>query len=126
MPSSSRCDFELIFRLRLIEMTGGFDQGMPMTKTTDRAPVTASRRRFLREGAVAGGAVLAGGLVRDVRAEGSENLPPNVPEWMKTPGEEMGSQPYGTPSPFEKGVVKNIPKNLKQRLSIVEMRDESC
>ncbi|MGA7803141.1 sulfite dehydrogenase, partial [Bradyrhizobium sp.] len=37
--------------------------------------------------------------------------------WMKTPGDPMGSQLYGTPSPFEKHVVKNIPKNLKQYLS---------
>ena len=88
-----------------------------MTKTTDHTPMAASRRRFLRESAVAGGAVLAGGLVRDARAEGSENLPPNVPKWMQTPGEEMGSQLYGTPAPFEKGVVKNIPKNLKQYIS---------
>ena len=36
---------------------------------------------------------------------------------MKTPGDPMGSQLYGTPSPFEKGVVKNIPKNLPQYLS---------
>ena len=50
-------------------------------------------------------------------SEGADNLPPNVPEWMKTPGDPMGSQPYGMPSPFEKGVVKNIPKNLSQYLS---------
>ena len=36
---------------------------------------------------------------------------------MKAPGDPMGSQPYGTPSPFEKGVVKNISKNLKQYIS---------
>ena len=51
------------------------------------------------------------------QAENAENLPPNVPEWMKTPGDPMGSQLYGTPSPFEKGVIKNIPKNLPQYLS---------
>src|SRR6202008_4443235 len=73
-------------------------------------------RRFLRSGAVVGGAALAGGLASGVRAE-SDNLPPNVPEWMKAPGDPMGSQLYGTPSPFEKNVVKNIPKNLPQYLS---------
>jgi len=36
---------------------------------------------------------------------------------MKTPGDLMGSQPYGSPSPFEKGVVKNIPTDLPQYLS---------
>ena len=36
---------------------------------------------------------------------------------MKAPGDPMGSQPYGSPSPFEKNVVKNIPKDLPQYLS---------
>jgi sulfane dehydrogenase subunit SoxC len=63
---------------------------------------------------VAGGVVLGAGA--STAAE-TENLPPNVPGWMKTPGDPVGSQPYGVPSPFEKGVVKNIPKNLKQYIS---------
>ena len=67
-----------------------------------------------------GGAVLAGGLAASealAASENVENLPPNIPEWMKTPGDPMGSQPYGTPSPFEKDVVKNISQNLPQYLS---------
>jgi sulfane dehydrogenase subunit SoxC len=81
-------------------------------------PVRTSRRSFLRHGTVIGGAVVAGGLARSgVSSAEADNLPPNVPEWMKTPGEAMGSPLYGTPSPFEKNVVKNIPKNLKQYLS---------
>src|SRR3979411_828438 len=94
-----------------------------MTEPTDidtRVAAT-SRRRFLREGgALIGGAVIAGGLTgRQALAatEPADNLPPNVPEWMKTPGDPMGSQLYGTPSPFEKNVVKNIPKSLPQYLS---------
>src|SRR6202051_4899213 len=66
-----------------------------------------------------GGAVLgslAGGEVSEA-TENAANLPPNIPEWMKTPGDPMGSQLYGTPSPFEKSVVKNTPKNLPQYLS---------
>src|SRR5437762_10770807 len=91
-----------------------------MTRPTDadRDIATTSRRRFLRDGAVIGGAAVAGGLgATDARAADADNLPPNVPEWMKTPGDPMGSQPYGTPSPFEKGVVKNIAKDLPQYLS---------
>ena len=94
-----------------------------MTEPTDvdNDPAVTSRRRFLREGgALMGGAVLAGGVAgRDALAAtaNADNLPPNIPEWMKAPGDPMGSQPYGTPSPFEKGVVKNIPKNLPQYLS---------
>src|SRR6201991_3635846 len=84
-------------------------------------PAATSRRRFMREGgAVLGGAVVAGGLGGSTLAsatENSDNVPPNVPEWMKTPGAPMGSQPYGTPSPYEKRVVKNIAKNLPQYLS---------
>src|SRR5581483_6987983 len=79
-------------------------------------PAKTSRRRFLRDGTILGGAALAG-VANDARAAGDENLPPNVPEWMKTPGDAMGSQLYGAPSPFEKNVVKNIPNNLKQYLS---------
>ena len=94
---------------------------MPKPTDIDRNVAVASRRRFLKEGgALLGGAVIAGGLAAsEARAasENTANLPPNVPEWMKTPGDPMGSQLYGTPSPFEKGVVKNIPANLPQYLS---------
>jgi len=33
--------------------------------------------------------------------DASSNVPPNIPEWMKAPGDPMGSQPYGAPSPFD-------------------------
>ncbi|MEO6781194.1 MAG: molybdopterin-dependent oxidoreductase, partial [Bradyrhizobium sp.] len=81
--------------------------------------LVTSRRRFLQEGgALMGGAVVAGlaGSEALAAAEG-DNLPPNIPEWMKAPGDPMGSQPYGMPSPFEKGVVKNISKKLPQYIS---------
>jgi sulfane dehydrogenase subunit SoxC len=82
-------------------------------------PFASSRRHFLRRGALIGGAAMASGLVpgADAADSGSKNLPPNVPEWTKTPGDPMGSQPYGSPSPFEKAVVKNIRKDLPQYLS---------
>jgi sulfane dehydrogenase subunit SoxC len=95
-----------------------------MTEPTDfenELPVP-SRRKFLREsGALMGGAIL-GGIASGAghaaaEAAGADNLPPNIPEWMKTPGDAVGSQLYGTPSPFEQGLVKNIPKNLPQYLS---------
>src|SRR6476659_7714829 len=94
-----------------------------MTKPTDieKDVAPTSRRRFLRQGgALVGGTIIAGGLAGSealAASESADNLPPNVPEWMKTPGDPMGSQLYGTPSPFEKGVVKNIPKDLPQYLS---------
>jgi sulfane dehydrogenase subunit SoxC len=73
----------------------------------DNHPPVTSRRRFLR-GAVAGG-IAAGSLGGEARAEtgkGADNLPPNVPEWMKTPGDPIGSQLYGMPSEHEKNVVR--------------------
>jgi sulfane dehydrogenase subunit SoxC len=95
----------------------------PMTEQTelDDDLAVPSRRRFLRgSGALMGGAAFAGGLAgREALAEtpAAENVPPNVPEWMKAPGDAMGSQLYGAPSPFEKNVIKNIPKNLPQYIS---------
>src|SRR5258705_165923 len=99
------------------------NEGSTMTEPTDidNDIGVTSRRRFLRKGgALVGGAVIAGGLAGSEALEAGErthNLPPNVPEWMKAPGDPMGSQLYGTPSPFEKGVIKKIPKDLSQYLS---------
>ena len=88
----------------------------------DNELAVTSRRGFLREsGALMGGAVL-GGLAGSealaaTAADDASNLPPNIPEWMKAPGAPMGDQLYGVPSPFEKDVIHNIPKNLKQYIS---------
>jgi sulfane dehydrogenase subunit SoxC len=97
--------------------------GNTMTKPpdVDKDLGVTSRRRFLRDGgALVGGAVMAGSLAGSEAlgaGKNADNLPPNVPEWMKTPGDPMGSQLYGKPSPFEKDVIKNIEKNLPQYLS---------
>ncbi|MGY4334667.1 sulfane dehydrogenase subunit SoxC [Bradyrhizobium sp. LB7.2] len=89
---------------------------MSSTFDADDKSAGTTRRLFLRgSAAVAGGTVMGAGA--SAVAETDKNLPPNVPEWMKAPGEPMGSQPYGAPSPFEKGVVKNISKTLKQYIS---------
>jgi sulfane dehydrogenase subunit SoxC len=83
-------------------------------QTTANRARRPSRRQLLQAGAtVAGGAAL--GATPGVA--GASNLPPGIPEWMKTPGAPMGDQPYGTPSVYEKGVVKNISKTLTQYLS---------
>ncbi|MGY3104243.1 MULTISPECIES: sulfite dehydrogenase [unclassified Bradyrhizobium] len=88
---------------------------MSSTFDADEKSAGTTRRLFLRgSAAVAGGTVMGAGA--SAAAE-TDNLPPNIPEWMKAPGEPMGSQPYGAPSPFEKGVVKNISKTLKQYIS---------
>ncbi|GKQ49529.1 sulfite dehydrogenase [Bradyrhizobium sp. Ce-3] len=86
--------------------------------TTDKRVREASRRRFLQAGAaLASGSAIAELVGSPALAEQGNNLPPSVPEWMKAPGDPMGSQPYGTPSVHEKGVVKNISKTLPQYIS---------
>src|SRR5271155_2102424 len=84
----------------------------------DKMAAKASRRAFLRSGSALVGGVTALSLVEKTAhsADGS-NLPPNVPEWMKTPGDSVGSQRYGMPSPYEKGVIRNVPKNQSQYIS---------
>ena len=92
---------------------------MPDSVDAKNHAVDTSRRHFLRSGVAIGGAALAGGIATTSHAAATEtsNLPPNIPKWMKVPGDPMGSLTYGTPSPFEKDVVKNISKNLPQYLS---------
>ncbi|MCK1742954.1 sulfite dehydrogenase [Bradyrhizobium sp. 139] len=88
---------------------------MSNTIDADGKSARTTRRRFLQGGtAVAGSAALGAGASA---AADTDNLPPNIPEWMKAPGEPVGGEPYGAPSPFEKGVVKNISKTLKQYIS---------
>ena len=92
---------------------------MTATDETNAKTVLPTRRHFLRDGALVSGSVLASGLASTEAARGAigDNLPPNVPEWTKTPGETTGSPVYGVPSPFEKDVVRNISKTLPQYLS---------
>ena len=88
----------------------------------DGAKRGLSRRQILGEGSALLGGALASGVagrtgVAETATTNTDNLPPNVPEWMKAPGDPMGSQLYGMPSPFEKNVVKNISKKLPQYIS---------
>ena len=70
-------------------------------------PVSMSRRQILKGGALASAAGAAG-LLPGV-ANAAANLPPNVPDWMKTQGTGFLNPPYGLPSPFEKNVVRKLP-----------------
>ena len=75
------------------------------------------RRQALRRGAALIGGALVGQGAADGALAGGPAAPPGVPDWMKAPGADVGSEPYGTPSPFEKHLVRNIPKSLKQYTS---------
>jgi sulfane dehydrogenase subunit SoxC len=61
----------------------------------------ASRRRFLTGAA----GLAAVGVTGGARAD-DKNLPPNIADWTKTLGEGVGTRPYGTPSKFEKDVIR--------------------
>ena len=78
---------------------------------SDNDTTIPARRRFLVQGAAAAMGAVAG----TARAE--EVAPPGIPEWTKAPGADVGSQTYGTPSRFEAGLIRNVPKGLKQYTS---------
>ncbi|HUS95253.1 MAG TPA: sulfite dehydrogenase [Hyphomicrobiaceae bacterium] len=71
-------------------------------KTTPATPAP-SRRAFLRGGLVAGGAVLAGPAMAETK---SDKAITDVQEWSQLLGEGVASRPYGTPSKYEKLVVR--------------------
>ena len=67
-------------------------------------PPRPTRRNLLHASAALAGGLAAAPCVAG--AEAADNLPPNVPAWMKSQGAPMLSPPYGEPSPFEKAVVR--------------------
>jgi sulfane dehydrogenase subunit SoxC len=75
----------------------------------DRDAPDLARRSLLRRGAISTAAVVGTAGLQSAAAQSGANLPPNVPEWMKTQGAGFLNPPYGLPSPFEKGVVRRLP-----------------
>jgi sulfane dehydrogenase subunit SoxC len=68
------------------------------------AGMAASRRSFLKGGLVAGGAMVAGGL--SARAATPDPVITETQEWAQVLGEGVDARPYGTPSEYEKHVVR--------------------
>ena len=65
------------------------------------------RRKFLASGAALAGGVTSGLFgAKPASAAPDDNLPPQVPQWMKEQGAPVLSPPYGLPSPFEKSVTR--------------------
>jgi sulfane dehydrogenase subunit SoxC len=88
-----------------------------------------NRREFLQKStAIIGGAVAASALNKSSFADDAtgtkippgdalqNNVPPNIPQWMKEPGADNGAEPYGKPSSFEKHVIRNIPDGETQQM----------
>jgi sulfane dehydrogenase subunit SoxC len=79
-----------------------------VTKTsTGKGPQSGtgnSRRTFLKQGLVAGGALIAGAST--LRAEGGDPAITETQEWAQYLGEGVDARPYGTPSEFEAHVVR--------------------
>lgn len=72
-------------------------------------PASPRRRGFLARGAAASLAAAALPGAQAAAAAAADNLPPNVPQWMREPGAGFLSPPYGLPSPFEKDVLRKLP-----------------
>jgi sulfane dehydrogenase subunit SoxC len=64
----------------------------------------ASRRTFLKGGLAAGGAIVAGATA--ARSATPDKAITEPQEWAQTLGEGVDARPYGTPSEFEKHVVR--------------------
>jgi sulfane dehydrogenase subunit SoxC len=73
----------------------------------DISKLPASRRQFLGGGLALGGAALAGGAAR---AAQGEDVILEKQDWNQYLGDGVDANPYGTPSEFEKDVVRrNVP-----------------
>lgn len=74
-----------------------------MVQKNSKSAIT--RRNFLKT-AAAGGSALAAGAAPSLAVSSNENLPPNIPKWSKYLGDGVDARPYGSPSDFEKEVVR--------------------
>lgn len=69
-----------------------------------------NRRTILKSGIALAATGVAG--VAHAQTASSNNLPPNVPEWMRVQGAPFLSPPYGVPSPHEKNVIRRTRAKL--------------
>ena len=64
------------------------------------------RRGLLRGATLAVGAATLAGAHPKLALAADDNLPPNVPEWMKSLGDGVAASPYGKPASYEKRVIR--------------------
>ncbi len=84
----------------------------------------SDRREFLRRGITAVGAMAATGMAGGAMANevNSANLPPNEPSWSRQLGHGVVERPYGSPSEFEKNVVRRtVPWLTAESISSISM-----
>jgi sulfane dehydrogenase subunit SoxC len=88
-------------------------------KKPNKAEIGTSRRRFLKSGLLGGVAATAGLASGRALADG-DPLITEVQDWNRYPGDGVNARPYGTPSQFEKHVVrKDVPWLTADPLSSV-------
>jgi sulfane dehydrogenase subunit SoxC len=76
---------------------------------TEQFPANPGRRRLLRGGLAAGGA-LAAAAVAGRASAASDPAITELKDWNQYPGPGVDNAPYGKPSPFEEHVVRrNVP-----------------
>ncbi len=80
----------------------------------------AKRRDFLKKGlAVAGGAIAGTSFASTISAA-DNNLPPNLPEWSKSLGAGVITNPYGLPSPHESTIIRRtVPWLTADRIAAI-------
>ncbi len=85
------------------------------------AKVDLSKRRdFLKKGLVMAGGAIAGVPFASTLSAAQNNLPPNLPEWSRTLGWGVLTNPYGKPSPFESDIVRrNVPWLTADRIASI-------
>lgn len=97
-------------------------KAMPSLKTLsgEAEPLKGGDRRGFLKGLLAMTGAAATGQVSAVTSRG--NLPPEVPSWTKSLGRGVVSKPYGTPSVYEKDVVRRtVPWLTAESISSISM-----
>ena len=76
---------------------------VPFSGALENKASENSRRKFLGQAAATSAVIVAG-------SASAGNLPPDVPNWSRTLGKPVNTNPYGVPSKYEEDVVrKRVP-----------------
>jgi len=89
--------------------------------TQEASKVDPARRRdFLKKGLMVAGGAIAGTQFASTLHASQNSLPPNLPEWSKSLGAGVITNPYGQPSPFEADIVRRtVPWLTADRIAAI-------